>query len=123
MSELSRQNPALWISKVLKNRTGRQGLSTIEMDALAGGDAAAAEPVEQPRRKRRTAQDEPLPKMPRITRGYGAGLTPLVYSEKPAGASEAEIEDRELVDAAMAIKDPWKGDTPPLFSPRPRSSN
>lgn len=116
MSERASHNPALWISEAFKDFIGRLGLSTIETDALTEPEAAVTQP--KPRRTRRTAQDEPLPKMPRITRGYGAGLTPLVYSERPAGASEAEIEDRALADAAMAANPRPGGKLPPLYEPR-----
>jgi|HubBroStandDraft_3_1064219.scaffolds.fasta_scaffold03608_4 hypothetical protein len=55
--------------------------------------------------------------MPEPTRTFGpvGPPDPTSYRSVP---SRADLEDRSLVEAAMAIKDPWGGDTPPLYSPR-----
>lgn len=60
-----------------------------------------------------------IPEPTRVSGGYAEGR---VFNKNPAGPTRAEIEDRALVDAARAVKDPWAGDTPPpLYSSRPSS--
>jgi hypothetical protein len=53
--------------------------------------------------------------MPEPTYAFGA-MWPIVLNPHPEGPSQAEIEDRSLVDAAMAIKNPWAGNPPSLYS-------
>jgi hypothetical protein len=52
------------------------------------------------------------------SRTFGA-VGPDPFPAPPSGPSQAAIEDRPLVKAAAAVKDPFGGKTPPLYSRRP----
>lgn len=56
--------------------------------------------------------------VPEPTRVFGAYAEALQPNQPPAGPSQAEIDNRPLIEAAMAVKDPWAGETPPLYSSR-----
>jgi len=112
MSESSRQNPALRAIGALKDVIGRRALSTTEF---------AAVPQSKVPGKRRAAQDEPLPKIPRITYGFGAGLGPSIPSTYRVGPSRDELVNEPLVEQAMSLPEPAADDAPPpLYSPRAR---
>jgi len=49
---------------------------------------------------------------------FGSYAGHIIMNVRPAGPSDAEIKNRALLDAASAIKDPWAGPTPPLYSSR-----
>jgi hypothetical protein len=56
--------------------------------------------------------------MPEPTYAFGA-IGPFEPTGHPSVPSRAEIEDRPLLEAAMAIKDPWADtEAPPLYSRR-----
>lgn len=91
-----------WMEKLLRWSESEQG-----------GDA-----VTDKGRTRRNRDDDGF-KIPRPTLMIGSYAEPIRPNNPPSGPSQAEIENQPLVDAAMAVRDPWANDEPPpLYSNR-----
>jgi hypothetical protein len=57
--------------------------------------------------------------IPKPTHMVGSYTEPIQWNQPPSGPSQAEIDNRALIDEAMAIEDPWADDEPPpLYSRR-----